>query len=234
MKNLLIMATLLVVASSVVNAQQQEPTLKPSMSAPRAEGPPPLLLEVVANPALPPGYSNVNGPTELGKWLATSNFVHVPGVTGFVPSAASSITVHIRSAVFSDLSYEGDVNDTCFMEKTAIGRKVYLTEVLSLLDSQLAETFTDHAEAARQFKEKFEALRYYDGYSAKASSISPACKDMAQGAVNTVNVMKLTMLRDLNQIITTKPRPPFSFRTWMETRRENYKNWLARLVISQK
>ncbi len=65
MKELLAVATLLAISSwSVVNAQQQAPSLKPSMSAPaaRPEGPPPLLLEIAANPALPPGYSNVNGP----------------------------------------------------------------------------------------------------------------------------------------------------------------------------
>jgi hypothetical protein len=392
MKKFLILATLLVIAASwSINAQQPEPTLKPSMSAPRAEGPPPLLLEIVFNAALPPGYANVNGPTKLGKWIAISNFVRVPAstplsppvqwvkvepqfngetvavrvtllrgvqgaeqedfvgiyrlgigekkklnelravgiepftitlidtvpplppppafvndtkaveivsvrsenspnpayiltlrnlsdknvwgvgfdmtfdgrsggtgflandddrplipaggvvekqvramkaertATGFVPSTPSAVTVHIRSAVFSDLSYEGDVKDACNVEKTAIGERVYLTEVLSLLDKQLAATFVDNVEAVRQFKEKFEALRYYDDYSEKPSTISPACTNMVQGAVNTVNVMKLEMLRDLNQIITTQPRPPFSFRAWMETRRENYKNWLARL-----
>ncbi|HEX7771108.1 MAG TPA: hypothetical protein VF435_01730 [Pyrinomonadaceae bacterium] len=378
MKKLFTTATLLVIAlsSSVVYAQQQQPTLKPSMSAPRAEGPPPLLLEVIANPARPPGYSNVNAPTELGKWLMISDFVRLPGSTplsppirwvklepqfngetaavrvtllrgvrgveredfvgiyqlgigeektlndlravgiepfkitlldtvpplppppalvndtkaieivsvrsenspnpaylitlrnlsdknvvalgldttfdgrpgptalfrgeedrplikagdtieqyvhalmprrtaaGFVPSAASSTTVRIRSVVFSDLSNEGDVRDACFMETSAIGRKLYLTEVISLLDSQLAtET------SAQQFREKFEALRYYDDYREKPSSVSPACKNMVQGAINTVNAMKLVMLRDLNQIITTQPRPPFSFRAWMETRR---------------
>ena len=393
MKKFLILATLLVLAALwSVNAQQPEPTLKPSMSAPRAEGPPPLLLEIVANPERPPAYSNVNGPTELGKWMMISNFVRVPGAapvsppvqwvkiepqyngetaavrvtllrgvrgveqedvvgiyrlgigeqkklnelravgiepftitlldtvpplpppptfvndtkaieivsvrsenspnpayiltlrnlseknvlgvgldmtydgqpgptaffandenrplilaggtveqyvhslmprrtaTGFAPSAASTVMVHIRSAVFTDLSYEGSVRDACYSETAVSGRKVYLTKVLSLLDSQLAvETPADNVEAARQFREKFEALRYYDNYGAKDSSISPACTNVAQGAVNSTNYMKLVMLRDLNQIITTKPRPPFSFRAWMETRRESYKNWLARL-----
>src|ERR1044071_3687851 len=79
MKKLVAMASLLVIASwSVVNAQQQ-PALKPSMSAPRAEGPPPLLLEIVANPQLPPGYCNVNGQTELGKFVLIPHFVRVPG-----------------------------------------------------------------------------------------------------------------------------------------------------------
>ena len=87
MKKLFTTATLLVIAlsSSVVYAQQQQPTLKPSMSAPRAEGPPPLLLEVIANPARPPGYSNVNAPTELGKWLMISDFVRLPGSTPLSP-----------------------------------------------------------------------------------------------------------------------------------------------------
>ena len=87
MKKLFTTATLLVIAFSwsVVNAQQQEPTLKPSMSAPRAEGPPPLLLEIVANPERPPAYSNVNGPTELGKWMMISNFVRVPGAAPVSP-----------------------------------------------------------------------------------------------------------------------------------------------------
>ena len=92
--------------------------------------------------------------------------------TGFTPSAASDTTIHIRSAVFSDLSYEGDVKDACFIEYMAIGRKAYLTQVLSLLDRQLAETFPDNVEAARQFKQKFEALTYDFGDSAKASSVS--------------------------------------------------------------
>ena len=388
MKNLFTIATLLVISSWSV-AYAQEPTLKTSMSAPRAEGSPRLLLEVISNPALPPGYVNVNGPNELRKFVLIPNFVRVPGgsqpsppvqwvkvepqfngettavrvtvyrgvkgieqedfvgiyrlsigqtktlkelrsfgiepftvtlldtvpplppppafvndtkaieivsvraenvpspayiltlrnlsdknvwgvgldmtfdgrpgptaflanedhllipaggvvekhvramtaqrtATGFTPAAPSEVTVHIRSAVFSDLSYEGDVKDACHVETTAIGQRLFLKDVLSLLDRQLTENFVDNVEAVRRFKEKFEALHYYDDYSVKPSTISPACTNMVQGAVNTVNFMKLEMLRDLNQIIT-QPRPGFSFRAWMETRREHYKDWLTRL-----
>jgi hypothetical protein len=386
MKKFLIPATLLVLAASwsIVNAQQQEPASKP-----RVEPRPPLLLEVLFNPALPPGYSNVSGPKELRKWTAISNFVRVPGSTplsppvqwvkiephyngeitvvrvtllrgvqgaeqedvvgiyrlgigeqktlndlraagiepfkitlldtmpplppapafvndtkaieivsvraenvpspayiltlrnlsekniqgvgvdmtfdgrpgptaflanedrpfilaggvvekhvramvtrsglaGFFPSVPSAVTIHIRSAVFTDLTYEGDVKDACHVEKTTIGQRVYLKDVLSLLDRQLAETFTDNAEAVRQFKQKFEELRYYDDYSVKPSTVSPVCTDMAQGVVNTVNMMKLEMLQDLNELIT-QPGTAFSFRNWLETRRANYKTWFAGL-----
>ena len=83
MKKFLMLATLLVIAASwsIVNAQQQEPALKPSKPA----GPPPLLLEVMFNPKMPPGYANVNGPTELGKWVAISSFVRVPGSAQLSP-----------------------------------------------------------------------------------------------------------------------------------------------------
>jgi hypothetical protein len=391
MKKLLTIATLLAIVTwSAVNAQQQAPSLKPSMSAPRAEGPPPLLLEIISNPALPPGYCSVNGPAELGKFVLIPNFVRVPGgsqpsppvqwvkvepqfngettavrvtlfrgvkgieqedfvgiyrlgigetttlkdlrsfgiepftvtlldtvpplppppafvndtksieivsvraenspnpayiitlrnlsqknvwgvgfaltfdgrpggtgllaadedrplieaggvvekyvravmprrtATGFAPSAASAVTLRIRSAVFSDLSYEGDVNDACSVETGSIGRKAYLTQILSLLDSQLtAETVTDNVEAAKQFKEKVEALRYE--VDAKASAVSPGCPDVEQRVLDNANFQKLIILRDLNQILNTRPAPPFSFRAWMETRRTNYKAWLARL-----
>lgn len=392
MKKLLTIAILLAIASSfTVYAQQQEPSLKPSMSAPRREGPPPLLLEIVVNPAMPPSYSSVNGPNELGKFVGVMNYVRVPGSTlpsppirmvkvepqfngetaavrvtlirgvkgieqedfvgiyrlgvgeqktlndlravgiepfiitlldtvpplppspafenktkaieivsvrsenipnpayiisfrnlseksvmglgldmtfdgrpgptaflasdenrplieaggtveqyvralmtrrspiGFVPSAANATTIRIRTVVFSDLTYEGEVRDACHVETAVIGRRVYLTQVLSLLDRQLSENFTDNIEAVRQFKEKFEALSYDVADSVKASLVSPPCTDMAQRALDSANVMKLVMLRDLNQIINTRPGPPFTFRGWMETRRTSYKAWLARL-----
>jgi hypothetical protein len=385
------LATLLVIAlSSAVYAQQQEPLLKPSMSAPRAEGPPQMLLEIVFNPAMPPAYSNVNGPKELGKWMAVSRFVRVPGAgqstppiqmvklepqfngetaavrvtlirgatgidredvlgiyhvavgeqktlnelrevgiepfkisllntvpplppppgfandtkaieivsvraenspnpayiltlrnlseknvsalrldltfdgrpgptalfrgdegrpliaagetveqyvhalmprrtpTGFAPSAASATTIHIRTAVFSDFSYEGDVNDACFMEVNGLGRKAWLKQAVSLIDQQLSQTFTNQIEAARQLKEKVEAW-HDDGDSSKTSSVSPTCPNLAQGASNSANALKLVMLRDLNQIIYQRSGPPVNFRAWMETRRASYSAWLARL-----
>lgn len=57
---------------------------------------------------------------------------------------------------------------------------------------------------------------------------------MVPTTVNAVNAMKLEMLRDLDQIINTRPRPPFDFRAWMETRRASYNAWLARLLIATK
>ena len=389
MKKLFTMATLLVIASwCVVSAQQQEPSLKPSVSAPRAEPPPELLLEVMYNPSMPPSYSDVNGPGDTSKWLWVTRFIRLPGsqpsppiravkfepqfngetadvrvtllrgvagieredlvgvyrvgvgeqkklndlraagiepftitlintvlpippppsfanntkaieivsvlaesrprpayritfrnlsdksvqalrvtttfdgrpgisalfsgdegrplievggtveelvhvavpqrtVTGFTPGIASANTVHIQTAVFSDLSFEGAVDTACMFETFVIGRKVWLTQVLPLLDRQLSENFVDHIEAARQFREKVEALN--PEVDDRASSVSPKCIDVGKRSSTTPKNMKLQMFRDLDQIISTRHAPPVNFRAWLETRRATYKAWLARL-----
>jgi len=151
-----------------------------------------------------------------------------PTPTGFAPSAATAITIHIRTAVFSDLSYEGDVNDACFMEVSGLGRRAWLTQALSLLDEQLAQNFTDQLGAARQFKDKVEAWRY-EGDSSKTSSVSPTCPNLAPGISTSAVALKLIMLRDLNQIINQRSGPPVNFRAWLETRQSTYKAWLSRL-----
>ena len=394
MKKLATIATLLVIASwSVVVAQQQEPSLKPTVSAPSTEAPPQLLLEVVYNASLPPGYSNVNGPGETRKWIWVTRFVRLPGsqptsppiqavklepqfngetaevrvtllkgvvgfdredligvyrvgvneqkilndlraagiepftitlidtvppfppppsfdnnskaieivsirseniprpayrltfrnwseksvqalrvdvrfdgrmgptvlfsgdegrpliepggtvekllpvimpmrsTTGFTPGTAGANIIHIRTVVFSDLSFEGAVEAACSVETVARGRRNWLTQVLSLLDRQLSEEFVDHIEAARQFKTKVETLsaEVDESQHNDVSSVAPACKDVAKRASITTKNLKLEMLRQLDQIITTRPAPPVNFRAWLETRRASYKAWLARL-----
>ena len=70
MKKLLMFAAFLLLAvTPFVHAQQQQPSLKPSVSPKRPEQPVYLLLEVTYNPKLPPGYSSVNGPEGNGLWL---------------------------------------------------------------------------------------------------------------------------------------------------------------------
>ena len=118
--------------------------------------------------------------------------------------------------------------DACLMESLANGHRMWLTSVLALLDQQLAETFTDHIEAARQFKQKVEALKLDSGDGTKPSAVSSTCLPISQTA-SAATAMKLTMLRDLDQIINQRSGPPVNFRAWMETRQSTYKAWLSRL-----
>lgn len=154
-----------------------------------------------------------------------------PTPTGFTPGTAARNTVSIRSVVFSDMSFEGDSEPACLIESFEMGRRLWLKQVLTLLDQELSAPIEDHIEAARRFKEKFSALRYEFDNSERnqASAVSPNCPKPIQQAHIAPEGLKLQMLRDLDEIITKRPSPPINFKSWLETRRAGYQAWLARL-----
>ena len=154
-----------------------------------------------------------------------------PTPIGFAPGTAFSNTIVIRTAVFADMSFEGESESACLFEGFEMGRRLWLRTVLALLDREVSTPIEDHIEAARQFKEKFSALRYEfnENERNQASSVSPGCPKPFESARGGPGTLKLQMLRDLDEIITTRPSPPVNFKSWLETRRANYQAWLARL-----
>lgn len=153
-----------------------------------------------------------------------------PTPTGFTPGTAFSNTIVIRTAVFADMSFEGESESACLFEAFQMGRRLWLRQVLALLDREVSVPIEDHIEAARQFKEKFSALSYEFGEKERnqASSV-PGCPKPFESARRVPGGQKLIVLRDLDEIITTRPSPPVNFKSWLETRRANYQAWLARL-----
>ena len=149
----------------------------------------------------------------------------------YAPGAPYTLTIYLTSVVFEDFSFEGDSEPACLFEKFQVGRKIWLKNVLPLFDQELSKPITDHIEAAKQFKEKFSALRYVveTNELARDSSVGSGCGKPAESASISVENMKLELLRDLEQIITTRPHPPVNFKTWLQERRERYNTWLARL-----
>ena len=154
-----------------------------------------------------------------------------PTATGYAPGTATANTLVIRTAVFSDMSFEGESEAACLLESFVMGRRLWLRQVLALLDQELSKPIGDHIEVARQFKEKFSALRYEFDESERnqASSVSQGCAKPFELANIAPEQLKLQMLRDLDEIITTRPSPPVNFKSWLETRRTNYQAGLARL-----
>ena len=154
-----------------------------------------------------------------------------PTPTGFAPGTAFSNTIVIRTAVFADMSFEGESESACMFEGFEMGKRLWLRTVLALLDREVSTPIEDHIEAARQFKEKFSALRYEFNESERnqASSVSAGCPKPYESARGGPGMLKLQMLRDLDEIITTRPAPPVNFKAWLETRRANYQAWLARI-----
>ncbi len=149
----------------------------------------------------------------------------------YEPGTAPENTLVIRSAVFADLSFEGEVQPACEVESMMMGRRVWLRHVLPLLEQELQRPTNDHIEAARQFKEKFAALDYEFSESERnqTSSVSTLCKKPVELAEIMPKALKLRTLRDLDEIITNRPSPPVNFKSWLATRQADYKAWLARL-----
>ncbi|HEU4933053.1 MAG TPA: hypothetical protein VFT48_13315 [Pyrinomonadaceae bacterium] len=149
----------------------------------------------------------------------------------YEPGTAPANTVVIRSAVFADLSFEGEVQPACEIESIRMGRRVWLRHVLPLLEQELQRPVNDHIEAARQFKEKFAVLDYEFSESerSQASSVSPLCKKPIEMAEMMPKALKLKTLRDLDEIITKRPSPPVHFKNWLAVRHADYKAWVARL-----
>jgi len=154
-----------------------------------------------------------------------------PTPTGYTPGSAPENTIWIRTVVFADLSYEGEPESACVYESFEMGNRLWLKRVLPLFDQEVSAPIDDHIEAARQFKEKFSALQYEldENERNQPSAVSPTCNKPALLAHISPENLKLEMLRDLDQIIRTRPAPPVNFKAWLETRRATYKAWLSRL-----
>ena len=171
------------------------------------------------------------GPGGTGDWWIAVTMAQATAAGSYEPGTAPATTLVIRSAIFADLSFEGEAQPACQVESMLMGRRVWLKRVLPFLDQELQRPINDHIEAARQFKEKFSALDYEFSESEhnQASSVSSSCKNPIETAEITPKALKLKMLRDLDEIITKRPSPPVNFKAWLEARQAYYKAWLARL-----
>ena len=108
----------------------------------------------------------------------------VKTASGYAPGAPLTLTIFLTSVVFEDLSYEGELEPACLFESFQVGRKIWLRHVVPLLDQELSKPNADHIEAAKQFKERFLALKYVvePGELEKASSVAPSCGNPGQSA----------------------------------------------------
>ena len=147
--------------------------------------------------------------------------------TAYVPGTATNNTIVIRTAIFDDLTFDGDEQAACQSEAFVVGRRLWVKRVLPLIESELANPALSPAE----FKEKFLSLTYKleDGEKTGSSTVSPKCGNPDSFVDISTQTLKLELLRELDRIVNTRPSPPVNFRAWLESRRENYKAWLTRL-----
>ena len=147
--------------------------------------------------------------------------------SAYEPGVAIENTIHIRAVVFDDLTFEGDEDAACRYETFVAGRRLWLKRVLPFMDQELA----NQALSPVEFKQKFLVLSYEleDHEKTGKSAVSSDCPNPDAMVNISTESLKLELLRDLDQIITTRPKPPINFRAWLEARRNDYRGWLSRL-----
>lgn len=147
--------------------------------------------------------------------------------TAYTPGTATASTIRILTVVFDDLTFEGETDPACRYETFIAGRRLWLKRVLPLLDQELE----NQALSPSDFKQKFLALTYelQDEEKTGKSQVASTCPNPDSFVDIATQGLKLQLLRDLDQIITTRPAPPINFRVWLQTKRNDYRGWLARL-----
>lgn len=163
------------------------------------------------------------------KYIPAVMAVRTPA--GIAPGSGATNVVSIRSVVFTDLSFEGDFSSACSMESVVMGRRLWLKQVLALLDEELAKPFGDPLETAKQFKEKLSALsfQFEESEQNNPSSVAPRCPKPAVNATKIANGMKVDLVREVERITSREPARPLNLKSWMEEKRARYSAWLARL-----
>ena len=152
----------------------------------------------------------------------------VPTATGTAPGTPSVVIINIRTVIFDDLSFEGDMAAACMIESSAVSGRFWLKQVLALLDQELEKPNSDHVVAAKHFKEKLSALSvdFEESERNKPSSVAPGCAKPAIVATKMANGMKVDLVREVERITSASA---LNFKSWMEEKRARYSAWLARL-----
>ncbi|HSD45295.1 MAG TPA: hypothetical protein VLB87_01685 [Pyrinomonadaceae bacterium] len=146
---------------------------------------------------------------------------------GYAPGTAASSTIRIRTAVFDDLTFDGEDEAACQYEKYVVGRTLWLKRVLPFIEQQLANP----ALSPQEFKQKFQSLTFELDETERTgkSSVSAKCPNPDSFTNISTNGLTFEINRELDRIINTRPAPPINFREWLESHRDDYKSWLARL-----
>ena len=145
----------------------------------------------------------------------------------YTPGTASNNTIVIRTAVFDDLTFDGDEQPACNYEAYVVGRRLWVKRMLPFIDAELANA----ALSPQEFKTKFLALTYTldDSEKTEKSAVSSKCENPDSFINISTQNLKIDLTRELDRIINTRPSPPVNFRAWLEWRRDTYKAWLTRL-----
>lgn len=150
--------------------------------------------------------------------------------SSYVPGSATANSIIVSSAVFTDGTFEGDLAPACMYEKIVFIRKAWVKGVLKIMDEQLAEP--DDGIASQRMKEQLLQLRYVrtPGDRQLKSAVSAQCSSPVDGADGPYG-LTTRLVRELEVVVTTRPKPVMTFRQWLMATREIYRGWLSNLEV---
>ena len=151
---------------------------------------------------------------------------------GYLPGD-SSHSIVVQSAVFDDRTFDGTVEPACAFEAFTVGRRVWLQQIVPIFAQQLTEN-NNLPESVQRFKEKVQDQRYEISEVEKnaPSVVSASCQSPASRGEVAFHGQQLQLLRDLNQLVSTRPVPSVTFASWLKSNHQRYAAWLSRLQIS--
>jgi len=150
-----------------------------------------------------------------------------------VPGSADVNTIIISSAVFGDGTVEGDVRMACAFESMSLGRTLWLKRAIPIFDQQIEVSDASLDPSATNFKERVLTLNREALLTDKRrpSTVSPSCQRPSSSAEMAFQSERQILLRELDQIISTRPVPPVNFKSWLQAKRDRYAAWLSRLEM---
>jgi len=150
--------------------------------------------------------------------------------SSYVPGSAPANSIVVSSAIFTDGTFEGDLAPACMYEKIVFRRKAWVKGVLKIMEEQLAQP--DDGIASQRMKEQLLQLRYVrtPGDQQLRSAVSAQCSSPVDGADGPFG-LTTRLIRELEVVVTTRPKPSMTFRQWLIATREIYRGWLSNLEV---
>ena len=150
--------------------------------------------------------------------------------SSYVPGSAPANSIVVSTAIFTDGTFEGDLAPACMYEKIVFRRKAWVKGVLKIMDEQLAQP--DDGIASQRMKEQLLQLRYVrtPGDRQLRSAVSAQCSSPVDGADGPFG-LTTRLIRELEVVVTTRPKPLMTFRQWVIATREIYRGWLSNLEV---
>ena len=131
---------------------------------------------------------------------------------------SSNQSLIIKSVVFADGSYEGDLNDAALFLGFTVGRKIALKQHINLI---------------KQFETTESFLTQIENLTVKADADIIAetsrkfnLRILRRSVETAINGMKMKLRQEFEQI---KNKKPDEIRAWLNKKETDYQNWLARL-----